>query len=70
MKPYRYGFALHPRHTRKPIISRRYPHPLGRGYVIVSQELGKSGIQISWPTPEQLKQALFEKRRMQNRGVK
>jgi len=70
MKPYKYGFAPYPSHTLKPMIVKRYPHPLGRGYLIVSQAPGRNGKPISWPTPQELKEALLEKRRLQSRGVK
>ena len=70
MKPYKYGFAPYPGHTGKLMIARRVPHPMGRGYLIVSQEIGNDGTPISWPTPQEIKEALLKKYRLQNRGVK
>ncbi len=52
------------------MLAKCYPHPLGLGYLIVSQELCKSGAKINWPTPEQLKEAMLGKRRLESRGSK
>jgi len=69
MKNTKYGFAKYPAVYGKPMIAVKFPHPFTNGYVIVSCEIDRCGGKVIWPTPEEIKEALIVKCRMENGGV-